>query len=121
MSVIVSFSDHWAFFFFFTLENSEQFLSKDCNICSFIFFSPGDHNVEVAGTYTSEVFREHLQNVDTQLQVFLFTILVINTVAMIHFWSTRTDKCRIIVKTLVLVCDPSLCISTSPQNGLLLF
>lgn len=68
--------------------------------------------MEVAGTYTSEVFREHLQNVDTQLQVFLFTILVINTVAMIHFWSTRTDKCRIIVKTLVLVCDPSFHVTT---------
>ncbi|XP_070813684.1 uncharacterized protein [Chaetodon trifascialis] len=35
----------------------------------FDFSDTGDHNLGIAGTYTSEGLRPHLQNIDTQLQV----------------------------------------------------
>ncbi|XP_035517639.1 mucin-3B [Morone saxatilis] len=35
----------------------------------FDFSDTGDHNLGFAGTYTSEGFRPHLQNVDTRMQV----------------------------------------------------
>lgn len=86
---------------FLKKKKCKQFFSKGCNTCSFniitFFFFPGDHNLGFAGTYTSEGFRPHLKNVDTRMQVWHMEV----------FWTTRTGKCKTVIKMLIEICDHS--------------